>query len=82
MSGTHVHAFVAVDAGHDVAKLRAEGPVQHARYQLLVRELQRLAGLDQRWAEERTLVDRILELRRQLREDTEAKVAAVALAHA
>src|SRR5213078_2176022 len=32
---------------------------------LLGTEKERLAGLDQRWAEERTLVDRILELRRQ-----------------
>src|SRR5205814_5532677 len=38
---------------------------------LLGTEKERLAGLDQRWAEERTLVDRILGLRRQLREDTE-----------
>jgi type VI secretion system protein VasG len=36
-------------------------------------EKDRLAGLEQRWAEERTLVDRILELRRQLRDETEAK---------
>jgi type VI secretion system protein VasG len=44
---------------------------------LLRTEKERLAGLEQRWAEERTLVDRILELRRQLREDTEAKEPAV-----
>jgi type VI secretion system protein VasG len=44
---------------------------------LLGTEKERLAGLEQRWAEERTLVDRILELRRQLREDTEAKEPAV-----
>ena len=40
---------------------------------LLATEKERLAGLDQRWTEERTLVDRILELRRQLRDETEAK---------
>src|SRR5882762_6226768 len=40
---------------------------------LLATEKERLAGLEQRWAEERTLVDRILELRRQLRDETEAK---------
>jgi len=40
---------------------------------LLATEKERLAGLEQRWAEERALVDRILELRRQLREETEAK---------
>jgi type VI secretion system protein VasG len=44
---------------------------------LLGTEKERLAGLEQRWAEERSLVDRILELRRQLREDTEAKEPAV-----
>src|SRR6266850_534744 len=40
---------------------------------LLATEKERLAGLEQRWAEERALVDRILELRRQLRDETEAK---------
>ena len=40
---------------------------------LLGTEKERLAGLEQRWTEERTLVDRILELRRQLRDETEAK---------
>jgi len=40
---------------------------------LLATEKERLAGLEQRWTEERTLVDRILELRRQLRDETEAK---------
>jgi type VI secretion system protein VasG len=44
---------------------------------LLGTEKERLAGLEQRWAEERTLVDRILELRRQLREETDAKEPAV-----
>jgi type VI secretion system protein VasG len=34
-------------------------------------EKERLAGLEQRWAEERELVDRILELRRQLRDEVE-----------
>src|SRR6266852_1773671 len=36
-------------------------------------EKERLVGLEQRWAEERALVDRILELRRQLRDETEAQ---------
>src|SRR5881296_2174086 len=40
---------------------------------LLATEKDRLAGLEQRWTEERTLVDRILELRRQLRDETETK---------
>jgi type VI secretion system protein VasG len=40
---------------------------------LLAIEKDRLAGLEQRWTEERNLVDRILELRRQLRDETEAK---------
>jgi len=40
---------------------------------LLATEKERLTGLEQRWTEERTLVDRILELRRQLRDETEAK---------
>src|SRR6266446_6165980 len=40
---------------------------------LLATEKDRLAGLEQRWTEERTLVDRILELRRQLRDETQAK---------
>jgi type VI secretion system protein VasG len=40
---------------------------------LLATEKERLAGLEQRWTEERTLVDRILELRRQLRDENEAK---------
>src|SRR5256886_477781 len=40
---------------------------------LLATEKDRLAGLEQRWTEERNLVDRILELRRQLRDETEAK---------
>src|SRR2546427_3055352 len=40
---------------------------------LLAAEKDRLAGLEQRWTEERNLVDRILELRRQLRDETEAK---------
>ncbi len=40
---------------------------------LLAIEKDRLAGLEQRWTEERALVDRILELRRQLRDETQAK---------
>ena len=40
---------------------------------LLTAEKERLTGLEQRWADERKLVDRILELRRQLRDETEAK---------
>ena len=40
---------------------------------LLATEKERLTGLEQRWTEERTLVDRILELRRQLRDETGAK---------
>jgi len=39
----------------------------------LAAEKERLAGLDQRWGEERQLVDRILELRRQLRDEEQAK---------
>ena len=44
---------------------------------LLAAEKERLGGLEQRWTEERSLVDRILELRRQLRDETEAKEPAV-----
>jgi len=40
---------------------------------LLAAEKDRLTGLEQRWVEERALVDRILELRRQLRDEAEAK---------
>jgi type VI secretion system protein VasG len=40
---------------------------------LLATEKDRLTGLEQRWVEERALVDRILELRRQLRDEAEAK---------
>jgi len=40
---------------------------------LLATEKERLTGLEQRWADERKLVDRILELRRQLRDEPEAK---------
>src|SRR5262249_58641554 len=40
-------------------------------------EKARLAGLEQRWADERTLVDKILELRRLLREETETKDPAI-----
>jgi type VI secretion system protein VasG len=38
----------------------------------LAAERERLAGLEQRWADERELVDRILETRRQLREEDPA----------
>src|SRR4030095_5984019 len=44
---------------------------------LLKTEKERLAGLDQRWADERAQVDKILELRRQLRDETETKDPAV-----
>jgi len=44
---------------------------------LLAAEKDRLTGLEQRWVEERALVDRILELRRQLRDEAEAKEPAV-----
>src|SRR6058998_1607673 len=44
---------------------------------LLATEKERLAGLDQRWADERAQVDKILELRRQLRDETETKEPAV-----
>jgi len=44
---------------------------------LLAAEKDRLTGLEQRWVEERALVDRILELRRQLRDEAAAKEPAV-----
>ena len=56
-------------AGFDVGTRRAEAESK------LSAEKERLAGVEQRWAEERKLVDRILELRRQLRDDAEAKDA-------
>jgi type VI secretion system protein VasG len=54
-------------AGFDTGARRAEAEAR------LSAEKERLAGVEQRWADERKLVDRILELRRQLREDAEAK---------
>jgi type VI secretion system protein VasG len=54
-------------AGFDTGSRRAEAETR------LAAEKERLAGLDQRWADERALVDRVLELRRQLREEDEAK---------
>ena len=53
-------------AGFEIGSRRTEAEAR------LAVEKERLAGLDQRWAEERELVDRILELRRQLRDETEA----------
>ena len=53
-------------SGFETGARRAE-----AEGQLAV-EKGRLAGIEQRWTEERKLVDRILELRRQLRDETEA----------
>src|SRR5262249_26522578 len=44
---------------------------------LLKTEKERLAGLEQRWADERALVDKILELRRLLPEETRTKDPAV-----
>jgi type VI secretion system protein VasG len=54
-------------AGFDVGSRRAEAEAR------LAAEKERLAGVEQRWAEEKQLVDRILELRRQLREEPDAK---------
>jgi type VI secretion system protein VasG len=62
-------------AGFDIGSRRAEAETK------LTAEKARLAGLEQRWARERELVDRVLELRRQLRDeatepaDREAKLA-------
>jgi type VI secretion system protein VasG len=58
-------------AGFDIGPRRVEAEAR------LAAEKDRLAGVEQRWAEEKKLVDRILELRRQLREDAEAKEPAV-----
>src|SRR5262247_2617997 len=44
---------------------------------LLETEKERLAGLEQRWADERALVDKILTLRGQLRDENETKDPAV-----
>src|SRR5438094_451975 len=54
-------------AGFAIGSRRADAEA------LMATEKDRLAGLEQRWTEERNLVDRILELRRQLRDETEAK---------
>jgi type VI secretion system protein VasG len=62
-------------AGFDIGSRRAEAETK------LTAEKERLASLEQRWARERELVDRVLELRRQLRDeatepaDREAKLA-------
>jgi type VI secretion system protein VasG len=53
-------------AGFETGSRRAEAEARHAA------ETERLAGLEKRWREERELVDRILELRRQLRDDPES----------
>jgi type VI secretion system protein VasG len=61
--------------GFDVGSRRPEAEVK------LADEKARLAALEQRWAQEREVVDRVLELRRQLRDETtepterEAKLA-------
>src|SRR5215471_8835376 len=54
-------------AGFAIGSRRADAEA------LLTTEKERLTGLEQRWADERKLVDRILELRRQLRDEPEAK---------
>ncbi len=54
-------------AGFDIGSRRVEPEAR------LAAEKERLGGLEQRWAEERALVDRILELRRQLRDEAEAQ---------
>ncbi|HXJ84284.1 MAG TPA: type VI secretion system ATPase TssH [Candidatus Methylomirabilis sp.] len=54
-------------AGFETGGRRAEAEVR------LSAEKERLTAVEQRWAEEKKLVDRILELRRQLREDAAAK---------
>jgi type VI secretion system protein VasG len=54
-------------AGFDTGARRGETEAR------LASEKERLTGLDQRWAEERTLVDRILELRGQLRDEANGK---------
>jgi len=52
-------------AGFEIGARRTESEAR------LAAEKERLTGLEQRWAEERELVDRILELRRQLRDEME-----------
>jgi type VI secretion system protein VasG len=54
-------------AGFDTGSRRVEAETR------LAGEKERLALIEQRWAGERELVDRILELRRQLRDEAEAK---------
>ena len=54
-------------AGFDIGSRRTEAETK------LAAEKERLATVEQRWAEEKKLVDRILELRRQLREEPDAK---------
>jgi type VI secretion system protein VasG len=54
-------------AGFDTGSRRTEAEAR------LAVEKERLAGLEERWAEERKLVDRILELRRQLRDEAQAQ---------
>jgi type VI secretion system protein VasG len=62
-------------AGFEIGSRRADAQAK------LAAEEERLAGLEQRWTKEREVVDRILELRRQLRDeapepaDREAKLA-------
>jgi type VI secretion system protein VasG len=53
-------------AGFDIGARRTDAEAK------LAAESERLVGLEARWVEERELVDRILELRRQLRDETEA----------
>ena len=53
-------------AGFEIGARRTEAEAR------LATEKERQAGLELRWAEERELVDRILELRRQLRDESEA----------
>jgi type VI secretion system protein VasG len=57
-------------AGFETGSRRAEADAR------LATENERLAGLEQRWKEERELVDRILELRGQLREQASTEDAA------
>ena len=57
-------------AGFETGSRRAEADAR------LTAENERLAGLEQRWKEERELVDRILELRGQLREQASTEDAA------
>ncbi|PYM05862.1 MAG: type VI secretion system ATPase TssH, partial [Candidatus Rokuibacteriota bacterium] len=54
-------------AGFDTGSRHAEADAR------LFAEKDRLGGLEQRWAGERALVDRVLELRRQLRDDAAAQ---------